>query len=412
MRALRWVPVLVCVLVVLMAASGAAARPGPKFFPQGVATDPAGNVYVVDGYPRYRILKFDGKGRLLRKWGSSGSAKGEFSDPRGIATDSEGNVYVADRGNSRIQKFTSNGAFITEWGSKGTGNGQFDTFEAGDVAGGAGAIAIDPADNVYVVDWGSRRIQKFTSDGRFLRKWRPAESFGASIAADAAGSLYVGGSAGPIQVFTAEGRLLRSWGGSGSGNGRFSAIGAIAVGPAGDVYVADSWTFSGLCNCRIQKFTPRGRFLRKWGSEGSAKGRFDVPGGVATDPAGNVYVADVGRIQKFSPSGKFILQWGGKRGGRKRLTIPTTRRQAIFRAVCQSSKRCRAKVTIAAGKKTLARGRYSVPPHKSRKVRIALTKAGRKVLSRKRRVGAKLTIIDPHTHKRESLRVVLKRRHR
>ncbi len=411
MRVLRWLPVLIGSLVLLMTAAGAAARPSPKFTPFDVATDPVGNVYVVDGYPRYRILKFDGKGRLLRKWGSSGSAKGKFSDPRGIATDSEGNVYVADRGNSRIQKFTSNGAFITEWGSKGTGNGQFDTFVAGDVAGGAGAIAIDPADNVYVVDWGSQRIQKFTSDGRFLRKWRPAESFGASIAADGAGSLYVGGGVGPIQVFTAEGRLIRSWGGSGSGNGRFSAIGAIAVGPAGDIYVADSWTFSGLCNCRIQKFTPRGRFLRKWGSEGSAKGRFDVPGGVATDPAGNVYVADVGRIQKFTPSGKFILQWG-KGSGRtpKRLTIPATRRQAIFRAVCKSSNRCRAKVTIAAGKKTLARGRYAVPPRRSRKVRIALTKAGRRTMARRRHAVAKLTIVDTRTHKRETLPVVLKRR--
>ena len=94
----------------------------------------------------------------------------------------------------------------------------------------------------------------------------------------------------------------------------------------------------------------------------------------------------------------------------KRLTIPTTRRQAIFRAVCKSSSRCRAKVNIAAGKKTLARGRYAVPPHKSRKVRIALTKAGRRTMARRRYAAAKLTIVDTRTHKRETIPVVLKRR--
>ena len=43
----------------------------------------------------------------------------------GVAVDSSGNVYVADSGNNRIQKFDSNGTFITKWGSTGTADGQF-----------------------------------------------------------------------------------------------------------------------------------------------------------------------------------------------------------------------------------------------------------------------------------------------
>ena len=72
--------------------------------------------------------------------------------------------------------------------------------------------------------------------------------------------------------------------------------------------------------------------------------------------------------------------------------------------------RCHARVTAKAGRKVLARGRCSVPAHGSRRVAIRLTTAGRMALARKRRVRAKLTIVDTRTHKRETLPVVLRRR--
>ena len=53
-----------------------------------------------------------------RKWGGVGTANGQFQSPRGIATDSAGNVYVIDAGNDRIQKFTRSGGFITQVGDR------------------------------------------------------------------------------------------------------------------------------------------------------------------------------------------------------------------------------------------------------------------------------------------------------
>ena len=64
-----------------------------------------------------------------------------FNTPDGIAIDSQGNLYVMDSGNHRIQKFDSDGNFITMWGSEGRNDGQFDCF--------ACMVAVDGQGNVY-----------------------------------------------------------------------------------------------------------------------------------------------------------------------------------------------------------------------------------------------------------------------
>jgi len=44
--------------------------------------------------------------------GDPGSGPGQFNGPRGLVTDSEGNVYVLDYGNHRVEKFDSRGRFL------------------------------------------------------------------------------------------------------------------------------------------------------------------------------------------------------------------------------------------------------------------------------------------------------------
>ena len=92
------------------------------------------------------------------------STDDSFHFPTGIAVDNKGDVYVSDSWNDRVQKFTSNGKFITKWGTSGSADGQF-RFPTG--------IAVDNKGDVYVGDSLNMRIQKFTSNGKFITKIMP-----------------------------------------------------------------------------------------------------------------------------------------------------------------------------------------------------------------------------------------------
>ena len=228
-----------------------------------------------------------------------------FNDPRGIAIDSSGYVYIADTSNNRIQKFTSDGRFVTKWGSYGYGDGQFSE---------PYSIAVDRNGYVYVVEKGNARIQKFTLDGQFVAKWggwgngdgQFDNPYG--IAIDRNGYVYVGDTGNArIQKFTSNGQFVTKWGSSGSGDGQFnSPYGpeGIAIDSSGHVYVADAG------NCRIQKFTANGKFITKWGSEGNGDSQFIWPYGISIDRSGDIYVTDYVWVKKFTSNGQFIVKWG------------------------------------------------------------------------------------------------------
>ncbi|MGB8024915.1 MAG: SMP-30/gluconolactonase/LRE family protein [Nitrososphaeraceae archaeon] len=94
--------------------------------------------------------------------------------------DKAGNLYVVDAGNDRIQKFDSNGNYITKWGTTGSGDGQLSR---------PIGMAIDSSGNIYVCDSSNNRIQKFDSNGNYITKWSVGSPAG--IAIDQNGKAYV-----------------------------------------------------------------------------------------------------------------------------------------------------------------------------------------------------------------------------
>jgi DNA-binding beta-propeller fold protein YncE len=102
---------------------------------------------------------------------------------------------------------------------------------------------------------------------------------------------------------------LATWGGgTGSGEGQFNFITALAVDEQGNVYVAD------FVNTRIQKFDARGQFVTQWPTEPPAG-----PNGIALDSAGHVYVVSMFRhahyVQKFDTSGHLLREWAANGSG-------------------------------------------------------------------------------------------------
>lgn len=66
------------------------------------------------------------------------------------------------------------------------------------------------------------------------------------------------------------------------------------------------------------------KFILAFGEHGEAPGQFQQPGGISTDPSGNVYVADTGnnRIQKFDGHGKLLTFIGGFGWGSEQFQRP------------------------------------------------------------------------------------------
>ena len=91
-----------------------AVEPHPLKWPEGLAvSNGSGQVYVCDTYNN-RIQVFNPDLTFSRAFGHKGSGPGQFDVPCGIAIDSEDLLYICDGGNYRIQKLSSNGKYISK----------------------------------------------------------------------------------------------------------------------------------------------------------------------------------------------------------------------------------------------------------------------------------------------------------
>jgi hypothetical protein len=307
--------------------------------PTGVATDTAGNVYVGDQYTVRKITPAGVVTTLAGTPGASGSADGtgsaaRFSGVSSVATDTAGNIYVADSFNNEVRAITTAGVVTTLAGSASR-----QVFYYADGTGTAalfnqpGGVATDAAGNIYVTDFYNYSVRKIApgsvvttfagtpprtgnADGTGINA-RFAQPLG--VARVANGDLYVSDSlnnsirkitnAGAVTtvgmgvVTTIAGGTRGFNDGTGSA-AQFFALQGMASDTAGNIYIAD--------NNAIRLMTPAGVVTTPAGSvaAGSTDGpgvtaRFNQPHGIATDAAGNVYVSDTynATIRKITAAG-------------------------------------------------------------------------------------------------------------
>jgi uncharacterized protein (TIGR03437 family) len=244
--------------------------------PYGVAVDPAGNLYIADTFNN-RVRKVSnrvittvaGDGTVGFSGDNGPATSAQLADPWSVAVDSAGNLYIADYGNNRIRK-VSNGVIATVAGNGTRGSlGDNGPATSAQFYGPAG-LAVDSLGNLYIADYGNNRIRKLSN----------------GVIATVAGGGASLGDNGPAT----SAQLALPYG--------------IAVDSGGNLYVAD-WG-----NNRIRKVsngvitTVAGTGTRGFGGDnGLATGaQLANPQGVAVDSAGNLYIADFGNasIRKVS----------------------------------------------------------------------------------------------------------------
>lgn len=195
-------------------------------------------------------------------------ASGVSGEAVGVACDSRDRVYVFLRGPHPVQVFERDGTPVASWGE-----GVFVRPHG---------IFIGPDDTVYCTDDFGHTVRAFSTDGK-LRL-----------------TLGVSGQPSDTGATSIDYRTIQRAGPP------FNYPTNMALGPAGDVYVAD-----GYGNARVHRFAPDGRLIQSWGEPGSGPSQFLVPHGIAVDRAGTVYVADRenSRIQLFTDAGIYAGEW-------------------------------------------------------------------------------------------------------
>ena len=142
-----------------------------------------------------------------------------FYMPSTIAVDAAGDLFVLDTGNHRIQKFGPDGKYLATYGRKGQGPGEFDY---------PAWLTVDDKGFLYVSDPNNQRIQVLTPDGKDHKTIKGIEQGIGSVFLGRSGELVTGAprmrlmmnpeekkpDALPklVKVLDAEGKPLREFG--------------------------------------------------------------------------------------------------------------------------------------------------------------------------------------------------------
>jgi RHS repeat-associated protein len=313
------------------AGNGGIATSAALRWPQGVATDSAGNLYIADSSNNVVrkvaastgiITLYAGTGTMGFSGDGGAATSAELNGPLGVAVDSQGNLYIADAFNCVIRKVTPGGTITTVAGQ-------------GTVVGSAGngvaatsatlfypfGVAVDSAGNFYIADTRNNLIRKVTvSTGIIttvagtltptsLGDGGPAigASLGspASVAVDSSNNIYiadagyyrireVSASTGNITTVAGNGTLGYSGDGGPATAANLNYPESLTLDAAGNLYIADT------NNNVIRKVDSYGIISTVGNGTAGYTGdggpailaELDRPAGIALDSAANIYISD------------------------------------------------------------------------------------------------------------------------
>jgi DNA-binding beta-propeller fold protein YncE len=237
-------------------------------------------------------------------WGKRGVLDGDVVRPRAAVIDGDDRLWIVDF-TARVQAYDLDGNYLGP------------TFTPPDFRNGRpSGLGVTRDGKLIVCDSHYSCFRIYEPTGTELRviggdKGTAPGQYGyvSDTVQDADGFFYVSefGINERITKLDADGKFVACWGKSGTAEGEFNRIRALALGPDDRLYVADS------CNHRVQVFTKDGKLERVIGSEGDGPGQLKYPYDLAFGPKGDLYVVERGnhRVQKFSAAGVTEGVWGG-----------------------------------------------------------------------------------------------------
>ncbi len=247
----------------------------------------------------------------------------QLSNPYGVAVDGAGNLYIGDTGNARIRKVAPSGIITTLAGTGTRGSlGDGGSAAAAQVDLGTGALmAVDTAGNLYFGGYEGSQIRKISAAG-FIGT--VAGNSGLAIPStiedlvgltvDGAGNLYIAdtiwvrqvSATGVITTIAGNGTYGVPGDGGPAINSSFQFLQTVAADAAGNLYVGDG--------DRVRKITPDG-IIHAWAGTGvtgfagdggpALAAQLHMPLSLAADADGNLFIADEEnyRVRKVSSSG-------------------------------------------------------------------------------------------------------------
>jgi sugar lactone lactonase YvrE len=293
----------------------------------------------VSGSDTIITLAGGGTGKTLGDGGPATSARLSF--PNAVAVDGKGNVYIADTRNGRVRKVTPGGAITT---IAGPGPATGDIGDGGPATSArlsvVTGVAVDGRGNVYIACQYFNRVRKVTPDGKITTFAGGGQSIADGVpatsalvanpwalAVDAQGNVYIAedhrvrkvDAAGTITTIAGTTRRGFSGDGGPATSARLFWPRGLALDGQGNLYIADH------TNNRVRKVDANGTittvagtgtpgFSGDGGPATSAQlsRTSGVPMGLAVDADGSLYIADTGnnRIRKVSTDGKITTVAG------------------------------------------------------------------------------------------------------
>jgi trimeric autotransporter adhesin len=242
------------------------------FYPYAISTEKSGIIYFSDWF-NHCVRKIDQNGIISTVAGTGSSsysgdggpaALAQLHLPTGVCSDAAGNIYISDYGNRRIRKIDTSGNIAT---IAGTGSNGFSGDGGPAIAAQLNSainIAVDIAGNIFIADMNNDRIRKIDANG---------------IISTIAGSGTPGYSGDGGQAVAAQ---LRSPQG-------------VAIDKAGNLFIADA------NNHRIRRVntsgvitTIAGTGVNGYTGDGgpAAFAQLYLPSDVDVDTSGNLYIVD------------------------------------------------------------------------------------------------------------------------